>query len=103
MQYLIYTRRNGEMGEECHSVYNNYKIVEIEEYFSKKTYKDAIKEWFGTSDLDKNLWELKVFDKTGKLYVKAIDYWMTMDIMVVPLKYYGDYDKQKLDSLSINA
>lgn len=105
MKYLVYVRRHGEQGEECHSVYGDYEIVEsnsilgsVFTWWSVVTSK--AKEVY---DFHKDKWELTKKEKTGEYYIKHKTGLMTYDIVVIPLYPKGYDERQELDNLDIHG
>lgn len=105
MKYLVYVRRNGEQGEECHSVYGDYEIVESDSILGAvftwwDVVTDKAKEVY---DFHKDKWELAKHPKTGVYYIKHKTGWMTYSIMVVHLYRKGCDERQELDKLDIHG
>ena len=104
MKYLVYARRNGEQGEERHSCYSDYEVVE------GVNVTDAVFNWWEvvTSkakevyDFHRERWEVKESNTSCSYFVKDKEGWMTYEIIVIPLPTYSKSDVQELDKLNVN-
>lgn len=105
MKYLVYARRRDELGEEYKNQYYGYRLIE------GATIMGAVNNWWdAVTDSTKELhafnrrdWELEQ-DYFSQSYIirHNSNYWMTYNIMVIPLASYSEDDAQELDNLNIN-
>lgn len=96
MDYLIYARRFGDVGEECDYVYSNYTVLTEHD---GEGIDGLIERWFELSAFDKALWEIKKYN--GRYVVRAIGRINWYSIMVVQLPHCLT-NRHVLDSLNKN-